>query len=102
MLAGIIFENIADYKMLHSSQMITDAVIEAIRIGLPAAKDYLRSRMVESDHPLLRESYPKLKTRWRRETEDYKNPRKYGYKVAPIFGSVNDIQEDLFKKNRPK
>ena len=51
MLAGIILDNIKDYEMLHSSQLLIEAIIEATKMGLPAAKDYLDSRMIESDHP---------------------------------------------------
>ena len=53
MLAGIIFDNLKDYEILHSSQLIIDSIIEATRIGLPAAKGYLESRMIEYQHPRL-------------------------------------------------
>ena len=88
--------------MLHSSQLLSQAVIEATRVGLPAAKAYLDSRMIESDHPLLLESYPKLKSRWRRQIADKQNPVKYGAQIAPIWGRVSDIEGNLFKKNKPR
>ena len=60
MLAGLIFENIKDYKLLHSSKQIIDAVIEATRIGLPSVKGYLEGRILVSDNPMMRSSYPRL------------------------------------------
>ena len=102
MLAGIIFDNIKEYQTLHSSQLIIDAIIEATRIGLPAAKGYLESRMIDYQHPKLKESYPKLKSRWRRETASKEDPVEYGATVAPIFGSEQDLSSSLFKSKKPK
>ena len=100
MLAEIIFDNIKDYGLLHSSQLVIDAVLKSIRIGLPAVKGYLDSRIMIAEHPLLPESMPRLKSKNRRYSEAIKGW--YGYKTAPIAGRVSLITDDLFKKNRPK
>lgn len=102
MLAGIIFDNLKDYEILHSSQLIIDSIIEATRIGLPAAQGYLESRMIDYQHPQLLESYPKLKSRFRRETASKEDPVEYGAKTAPIFGSERDLTSSVFKSGKPK
>ena len=58
MLAGLILENIKEYEPMNSSQQITDALIEGIRSGLPAAKEYLDSRVFRYEHPRLATSHP--------------------------------------------
>lgn len=44
-LTDIMLSNIADYGFMHSSQMISLALIEGTRQGLPAVKTYLESRV---------------------------------------------------------
>jgi len=99
MLAGIIFDSIKDYGLLHSSQLVVDAVIKATKIGLPAVKSYLESRIIRAQHSLLPFSHPRLKNKVRRECPAIHG--EYGYTTAPIWGKVSDITGDLFKRNRP-
>ena len=49
-MADIIFRNIKDYGYMHSSSIIHEAVIEAIRLGLPSIGEYLESRMIKPTH----------------------------------------------------
>ena len=49
-------ENIKDYGILNSSQMIADSLISAIRLALPAAKNYMEARVLKTVHPRLDES----------------------------------------------
>lgn len=49
-MVEILFRGIKDYGFLHSSHFITDAVIEAIRLGLPALREYFDARLKNIDH----------------------------------------------------
>ena len=49
-MAEIIFSNIKNYSYMHSSQIIHESIIQAVRIGLPSIGDYLESRMIKSEH----------------------------------------------------
>ena len=100
MLAGLIFENIKDYKILHSSKQIIDAVIEATRIGLPSVKGYLEGRILISDHPMMQFSYPRLRKNVRRDCPAIQG--EYGCVTASIWGRLNPITDRLFKKNKPR
>lgn len=99
MLAGIIFDSIKDSGLLHSSQNTMDAVIKAVKLGLPAVKGYLESRVMKVEHDLMPFSHPRLKSAVRRSCPAIKG--EYGYTTAPIFGKVSDITDNLFKSNRP-
>lgn len=72
MLAGIIFENIQDYGLLHSSPQILDAVIEGTRLGLPSVKNFIESRMITCEHPLLPFSQRRLSSKFRRTAPSIK------------------------------
>ena len=67
MLAGIIFDGIKDFGLLHSSQNVMEAVIEATKLGLPAVKGYLESRVIRTEHSLMPFSHPRLLKEVRRE-----------------------------------
>jgi len=71
-------------------------------MGLPAAKAYLKSRMIEADHPMIKESYPPVKSRFKRELAIKDSNIKYGYRVAPVWGRVSDIDAEMFKRSRPR
>ena len=43
-MAEVILRGIKDYGLLHSSQFIVDAVIEATSQGLPSIKEYFESQ----------------------------------------------------------
>ena len=49
-MADVLFRGIQDYGLLHSSQFITDAVIEAVRIGLPSVREFFEARFRETKH----------------------------------------------------
>ena len=53
MLSDVFLSNIANYSFMHCSQSIVDAIIQGSRIGLPAIKTYLESRIDTTDHPLI-------------------------------------------------
>ena len=58
MLAGMIMENISDFGMMHSSPLVTEALIVAVKQGLPAVIPYLDSRIFEAEHALITNSHP--------------------------------------------
>ena len=58
MLADVFLRSIMDYSLLHCSLTITDALIEGTRLGLPAVKSYLDSRVKTAEHSLLAPSHP--------------------------------------------
>ena len=60
MLADVFLQSITEYGLLHSSLTITDALIEGVRLGLPAVKKFLDSRIIVAAHPLLARNYPKI------------------------------------------
>ena len=60
MLAGIIFDNIKDSGLLHSSQQVMDALIAGTKLGLPAVMEYLESRLMKVEHDLLESSHPRI------------------------------------------
>ena len=45
MLADVILDGIQHYEALHSSHQIIDSLIEGTRLGLPAVKNYMESRV---------------------------------------------------------
>ena len=49
-MAEVIFRGIKNYGIMHSSQFISDAVIEATRLGLYSIKDYIDLRLKNVDH----------------------------------------------------
>ena len=84
MLASLIFENIKDYGLLHSSQQIIDAVIEGTRLGLPSVKVFLESRFKRASHSMLPFSQPQINEGQRRTCPAIEG--EYGYAIAPIWG----------------
>ena len=49
-MAEVIFNNIKDYGFMHSSQLINEGVIQAIKLNLPSLGDYLDSRLIAVKH----------------------------------------------------
>ena len=45
-MANAIFEGIKEYSFMHSSQQVTEAVIEAVRVSLPSIGQYIESRFL--------------------------------------------------------
>lgn len=100
MLAGLILENIKSYGMMNSSQAILDALIEGVRSGLPAAKDYLDSRIFRTEHPLLATSHHPLDSKFLRTCPAMSGD--YAVVLAPTWGKVSDITNMVFKKRGAK
>ena len=49
-MAEYIFTKLKDYSFMHSSQFITNAVIEATSLGLPSMLQYFDSRLKKVSH----------------------------------------------------
>jgi len=95
MLADVLLENIKEYGLLHCSQSITDALIVGTRLGLPAVKSYLESRVRITEHKLLVLSQTTMQDGRLRKSDAIEG--EYGYVEAPIWGSARNITSDLFK-----
>ena len=93
MLADVFLRSIMDYSLLHCSLTITDALIEGTRLGLPAVKSYLDSRVMTAEHSLLAPSHPKLNKNYLRKCDAIEG--EYGYVVAPIWGRTYHITGTL-------
>ena len=63
-MANVVFRGILDYGLLHSSQFITDAVIEAVRIGLPSVRDFFEARFKETHHCFLIKSQKAIRNKY--------------------------------------
>ena len=49
-MAEVIFENIKNYGIMHSSMLINEALIEAVKRSLPGIGEYFDSRLQKVDH----------------------------------------------------
>ena len=49
-MAEYIFTKVKDYGFMHSSQFLTNSVIQATRLGLPSMLKYFDSRLKEVSH----------------------------------------------------
>ena len=49
-MAEVIFKYIKEYGFMHSSQLINEGVIQAVKTNLPSLGDYLDSRLKKIDH----------------------------------------------------
>ena len=76
--------------------MINDALIEGTRLGLPAVKTYLESRMKPTQHPLLGLSQKLMETNSMRTSLAIEG--EYGYIEASIWGAESEFKDKLFKK----
>ena len=99
-LADVILENIQNYRLLHSSQSILDALILGTRLGLPNVKTYLESRIFQTDHKLLALSHPRIDSKYLKECTAIDGA--YGTTTASIFGSVNDLKGGIFTNSGAK
>ena len=63
-MADVVFRGIQDYGLLHSSQFITDAVIEAVRIGLPSVREFFEARFRETKHCFLIKSQQAIRKKY--------------------------------------
>jgi len=93
-MADLILENLAEYGVLHSSQQILDAVIQATRIGLPSIKLYLESRLKKTLHPMLQPNQRRIRQEISRSSPAMGGD--YGLVTAPVLGTVTDITSRLF------
>lgn len=74
---------------------MTDALIEGVRLGLPAVKNYLDSRIIAAAHPLLALSHPKMIKKHLRTCDAIDG--EYGYVEAPIWGRTSQISDQIFQ-----
>ena len=75
-MADLIFKNIKEYGYMHSSSIIHEAVIEAVRQGLPSIGEYLESRMIKPTHCFQSSTQYQIKSKCLKETYSM---GKYGY-----------------------
>jgi hypothetical protein len=48
-MAAIIFANSKNYSFLHSGPVLVEAVIRAIKLGVPGISDYIDARLLKSE-----------------------------------------------------
>lgn len=49
-MAEVIFSYLKSYGMMQSSSLINEAIIQAVKIGLPSVGEYLESRLMSAKH----------------------------------------------------
>ena len=48
-MAAIIFANSRNYSFLHSGPVLVDAVIQAIKLGVPGISSYIEARFLQTE-----------------------------------------------------
>lgn len=70
-MADVLFRGIQGYGLLHSSQFITDAVIEAVRIGLPSVREFFEARFRETKHCFQTKSQQAIRKKYFEESKSH-------------------------------
>ena len=91
MLSDVMLQNIAPYGMMHCSQSIVEAMMEATRLGLPSAKTYFESRVSTTEHPLLGLSQFKMEDKKLRQSTAVEGD--YGIVEAPAMTGESQFTE---------
>lgn len=94
-MADIIFKSIKEYSYMHSSQVIHQAVIEAVRIGLPSIGEYLESRMIKPHHCFESSTQYQIKKKVQKQTSSM---GVYGLLKTKVWVKEDEIKDEMFEK----
>ena len=96
-MVEVIFDGIKDYGFLHSSHFITDAVIEATRLGLPSMREYFDARLKNIEHFFQSKTQPGIKKDLIKKTPGM---GEYGCLHAEIWVPESTIKDEIFDKTQ--
>ena len=100
-LAALIFDQIKDYKYLHSGPLLTFAVIESIKSEVPGMAEFLMGRLVRSEHA-LRPTQKRIPKRLMQhfikesEEEDQAVDMHYGTLEVDMWARHSALNEKMF------
>ena len=95
-MAEVIFSNLKHYGNMHSSSLINEAIIGAIKIGLPSVGEYLESRLISLPHTFTSSTQKAIRADRLRETPGM---GQYGMIRTEIMAPENEMKDDLFDKD---
>ena len=98
-MADEIFKHITAYGIMHSSQLIGDAVIKALEMALPSIGDYLESRLLPAEIDSLTQN-PIKDGFWFGRLDYADSIGDYGMITAKAWPHDSVITDKMFEKKK--
>lgn len=96
-MAEVIFDGIKGYGLLHSSQFVSAAVIEATRLGLTSIREYFELRFKKVQHCFNIKSQKAIKAKKLKSSPEFPD---YGVQRTKIWAPESEIKKELFDKDK--